>query len=73
MLTVRDAIPQIHPPAKPESATIRERLIKIGAQLVEHFARVRIQLLISGLRGRLFRAVTLRLAPPADELVHDPG
>jgi hypothetical protein len=62
MLGVRDAIPQTEPLAKAEFATIRERLIKIGARVIEHLARIRIQLPTSCPEGRLFRAVALRLA-----------
>ena len=35
---VRAAIPQTSPLAKAEFATIRERLIKIGARVIEHIA-----------------------------------
>jgi hypothetical protein len=63
MLAVRDAIPQTEPLAKAEFATIRERLIKIGARVIEHLARIRIQLPTSCPDRRLFRAVALRLAP----------
>jgi Transposase DDE domain group 1 len=44
MLSVRDAIPQTHPLAKAEFNTLRECLIKIGARVIEHLARVRVQL-----------------------------
>jgi len=63
MLGVRDAIPQTDPLANAEFVTIRERLIKIGARVIEHLARIRIQLPTSCPEGRLFRAVALRLAP----------
>src|SRR5215475_445402 len=63
MLAVRDAIPHTEPLAKAEFATIRERLIKIGARVIEHLARIRIQLPTSYPEGALFRAVALRLAP----------
>src|SRR5260370_21919247 len=63
MLAVRDTIPHTDPLAKAEFATIRERLIKIGARVVEHLARIRIQLPTNCPEGRLFRAVALRLAP----------
>jgi hypothetical protein len=63
MLAVRDAIPQTDPLAKAEFATIRERLIKIGARVIEHAARIRIQLPTSFPEACLFRAVALRLAP----------
>ena len=63
MLAVRNAIPQTEPLAKAEFATLRERLIKIGARVIEHVARIRIQLPTSCPAGRFFRAVALRLAP----------
>ena len=63
MLAVRDAIPKTEPLAKAEFTTIRERLIKIGARVIEHAARIRIQLPTSFPDARLFRAVALRLAP----------
>ena len=44
MHAVRAAIPQTDPLATAEFATIRERLIKIGARVIEHIARIRIQL-----------------------------
>src|SRR5262245_19359209 len=47
---VRAAIPQANPLATCEFATIRERLIKIGARVIEHLARIRVQLPTS-LRG----------------------
>jgi hypothetical protein len=40
---VRAAIPQTNPLAGAEFATIRERLIKIGARVIEHLARIRVQ------------------------------
>jgi hypothetical protein len=63
MLAVRDAIPQTEPLAKAEFATIRERLIKISARVMEHFVRIRIELPTSCTQRALFRAVALRLAP----------
>jgi hypothetical protein len=41
---VRAAIPKTSPLANGEFATIRERLIKIGARAIEHIARIRVQL-----------------------------
>ena len=41
---VRAAIPKTSPLASCEFATIRERLIKIGARVIEHIARIRVQL-----------------------------
>jgi len=59
---VRDAIPKKEPLAKAEFATIRERLFKIGARVIEHAARIRIHLPTSSPDARLFRAIALRLA-----------
>jgi hypothetical protein len=52
-------------PAKAEFTTIRERLIKIGARVIEHIARIRIQLPTSCPEGALFRAVAFGLMPSA--------
>src|ERR1700687_5052491 len=60
---VRAAIPRVNPLASAEFATIRERLIKIGARVIEHLARIRIQLPTSCPEGALFRAVALGLMP----------
>jgi DDE family transposase len=60
---VRAAIPQTSPLATAEFATIRERLVKIGARVIEHVARIRIQLPTSCPEGALFRAVALGLMP----------
>src|SRR4030081_3521767 len=56
---VRAAIPRANPLAKGEFATIRERLIKIGARVIEHIARIRVQLPTSCPEGALFRTVAL--------------
>jgi Transposase DDE domain group 1 len=60
---VRAAIPQTSPLATAEFTTIRERLIKIGARVIERIARIRIQLPTSCPEGALFRAVALGLMP----------
>jgi DDE family transposase len=54
---VRAAIPRTNPLAGCEFATIRDRLIKIGARVIEHIARIRVQLPTSCPEGALFRAV----------------
>ena len=51
------AIPLTDPLATAEFTTIRERLIKIGARVIEHLARIRIQLPTSCPEGGLFRTV----------------
>jgi hypothetical protein len=63
MHSVRAAIPQTSPLAKAEFATIRERLIKIGARVIEHTARIRIHLPSSCPERALFRTVALTLMP----------
>ena len=60
---VRAAIPRSNPLAKCEFATIRERLIKIGARVIEYLARIRIHLPTSCPEGALFRTVALGLMP----------
>jgi Transposase DDE domain group 1 len=63
MHCVRSAIPPTNPLARCEFATLRERLIKIGARVIEHIARIRVQLPTSCPDGALFRAVALGLMP----------
>jgi len=65
MYGVRAAIPRTDPLAKAEFATIRKRLIKIGARIIEHAARIRIQLPTSCPEGALFRTVALGIMPSA--------
>jgi Transposase DDE domain group 1 len=55
--------PTTNPLARCEFATLRERLIKIGARVIEHIARIRVQLPTSCPEGALFRAVALGLMP----------
>ena len=57
---VRAAIPRTNPFTSCEFAT---RLIKIGARVIEHIARIRVQLPTSCPEGALFRAVALGLMP----------
>ena len=63
MHAVRSAIPQTSPLARAEFQTIRERLIKIGARVVEHIARIRIHLPTSCPERMLFRQIGLGLMP----------
>jgi hypothetical protein len=60
---VRAAIPNTSPLVNGEFATIRERLIKIGARVIEHIARIRGQLPTSCPEAALFRTIALRLMP----------
>jgi hypothetical protein len=65
MHTVRAAIPTTSSLANAEFATIRERLIKIGARVIENIARIRIHLPTSCPERVLFRAVALGIMPSA--------
>jgi hypothetical protein len=58
---LRAAIPRASPLATAEFATIRERLIKIGARVIEHIARIRVHLPTSCPEAALFRTVALGL------------
>jgi Transposase DDE domain group 1 len=55
---VRSAITQTNPLARCEFATLRERLIRIRARVIEHNAHP---------EGALFRAVALGLVPSGPE------
>ena len=65
MLTVRDAVPKTHALAKAEFATLRIRLLKIGARIRETAHRVRIAFAAACPDAVLVRdiATTLRPAP----------
>jgi Transposase DDE domain group 1 len=43
--------------------TLRDRLIKVAARVIEHIARIRVQLPTSCPEEALFRAVALGLMP----------
>jgi hypothetical protein len=61
MHAVRSAVPERHPLAKAEFVSIRERLLKIGARVIEHVARIRVHLPTSCPEHALFRVVALNL------------
>jgi hypothetical protein len=61
---VRAASRRRAPFSTAEFATIRKRLIKIGARVIEHIARIRVQLPTSCPEAALFRSVALGLLPP---------
>jgi Transposase DDE domain group 1 len=63
MHLVRSGIPADSPLANAEFSTIRERLIKIGARVIEHVARIRIHLPTSCPEQALFREIALGLMP----------
>ena len=63
MHAVRSTIPETSPLARAEFQTIRDWLIKIGARVVEHIARIRIRLPTSCPERMLFRQIALGLMP----------
>jgi hypothetical protein len=63
MHTVRAAIPQGHALAKAEFNTIRLRLLKVAARVIEHASRIRVHLPSSMPEKTLFRALALGLSP----------
>ena len=63
MHAVRSAVPERHPLAKAEFVCIRERLLKIGARVIEHVARIRVHLPTSCPEYALFRVIAFNLMP----------
>lgn len=62
MLSLRDAVPAASPLAKAEFATLRIRLLKIGARVVEKAARIRVHLASACPDAALFRLLAGHLA-----------
>ena len=60
---VRAAIPLADPLAGAEFATIRERVFKIGARVIEHVARIRITLPTNFPQAALFGTLARGLMP----------
>jgi hypothetical protein len=65
MLTVRDAIPKTHALARAEFSTIRVRLLKLGARVVETTARVRLAFAAACPHAALIRQIATALRPAA--------
>ena len=63
MLTVRDAIPKPRDLAKAEFATLRLRLLKIAARVVETASRVRLAFAAACPEADLFRSLPTALLP----------
>jgi hypothetical protein len=63
MLTVRDAIPKAHALATAEFATIRLRLLKLGARVIEMASRVRLAFAAACPDATLIRHVAAALMP----------
>jgi hypothetical protein len=63
MLTVREAIPKAHRLARAEFATIRLRLLKLGARIRESAARVRLAFAAACPEADLLRHLAGALGP----------
>jgi hypothetical protein len=62
-LAVRDAIPKVHALATAEFATIRARLLKLGARIIETVARIRLAYAAACPDATLFRVIATKLLP----------
>ena len=60
ILTLRDAIPKTHALAKAEFATLRLRLLKVGARVVETASRVRLAFAAACPEAALIRHLATR-------------
>ena len=63
MLTVRDTIPKTHALATAEFATLRLRLLKLGARVIETASRVRLAFAAACPQAELFRTIAIALLP----------
>jgi len=61
MLAIRDAIPKIQDLAKAEFATLRLRLLKIAARIIETKSRIRVAFATACPDAELFRGLTIAL------------
>ena len=62
MLALRNAIPPSHALAKAEFTTLRIRLLKVGARIIETASRIRVHLASACPDAKLFRLLAGRLA-----------
>jgi hypothetical protein len=63
LLTVRDAIPKAHALATAEFATVRLRLLKLGARVIEMASRVRLAFAAACPDATLIRHIAAALMP----------
>lgn len=63
MLTVRDAVPHMHPLARAEFTTLRLRLLKVAARVIETASRVRIAFTAACPEAPLYRGLANALKP----------
>lgn len=65
MLTMRDAIPTAHMLAKADFATLRLRLLKLGARVIETVSRVRLAFAAACPDAKIIRQLASTIAPAA--------
>jgi hypothetical protein len=65
MLTMRDAIPTAHLLAKADFATLRLRLLKLGARVIETVSRVRLAFAAACPDAKIIRQLATTIAPAA--------
>lgn len=63
MLTLREAVPKAHRLARAEFATLRLRLLKLGARVIETVSRIRLALAAACPEASLFRSIATTLQP----------
>ncbi|RRI01497.1 IS1380 family transposase [Mesorhizobium tamadayense] len=63
MLTLREAVPTTHHLSKAEFATLRLRLLKLGARVTETISRIRLAFAAACLEASLFRAIAITRQP----------
>ena len=63
MLHVRETIPKAHPLACAEFTTLRLRLLKLGARVLETVSRVRLAYAAAYPEADLFRRIAVALQP----------
>ena len=61
MLAVRDAIPKVQDLAKAEFKTLRLRLLKIAARIIETKSRIRVAFATACPDAELFRGLAISL------------
>jgi hypothetical protein len=65
MLAVRDAVPRTHHLSNAEFATLRLRLLKLGARVIETASRIRLAFAAACSEADLFRRIASALQPAA--------
>ncbi|BCG82838.1 hypothetical protein MesoLj113b_63800 [Mesorhizobium sp. 113-3-3] len=63
MLALREAVSGAHHLSNAEFATLRLRLLKLGARVIETISRIRLAFAATCPEASLFRAMTLNLQP----------